>query len=285
MSIVITGATGQFGSFVLKALVKRGVNPRDLIAAGRNVDKLHELSQLGVTSAQIDYDDPESLEHAFAGADKLLLVSGSALSARVQQHRNAIDAASSSGISQIVYTSVLGAADSPLVVAEDHRDTESYLRDSTVGYVIARNTWYTENFIPEARQARDTGHLAFIDPQATIASATRADLADAAAAILLADGEYDNSTLELSGDQAWTYPEFAATVTDITGKAVQYDNVDIQTLSGLLRKAGANDEQAAWSVKLAQDIASGALSQQTGELSKILGRPTTSLEEALHEYL
>lgn len=150
-----------------------------------------------------------------------------------------------------------------------------------VTYTLLRNGWYTENFADEAHAAIDTGLLASAADGGRVASATRADYALAAANVLLSDGQYNDATLELSGDSAWTYADLAATLSTLSGKHITYKDVSSEELRQYLRDNGTPEAGIAWSVKLAEDIAHGALGHQSGELSSIIGRPTTPLEETL----
>ena len=124
MSIVITGATGQLGRRTVGSLLQRGVPAARIVAAGRNTDVLAQLADKGVRTARIDYNDPATLKEAFVGADSVLLISGSEVGKRVDQHRNAIEAAKDAGVGRVVYTSGPKATTSPLVLAPEHKATE-----------------------------------------------------------------------------------------------------------------------------------------------------------------
>ena len=286
MSIIITGATGHLGRKVIEALIRRGADPADIVAGGRNADRLRSLrTDLGVKAVHLDYDDSDSLDAAFKGATKALLVSGSNLGERVAQHQRVIDAARKAGIGLLAYTSVLHADESSLAVAPDHRKTEKSLRESGLHYAILRNGWYSENFAGDVKQAAESGTIVSAAGTGRISSAAREDYAEAAAAVLLSDGGLVDSVIELAGDEAWTYDDLAQVAARLLGRPVSYRNVTSQELEKNLKAAGVPAPGVQWVVKLAQDISHDELLGPAGELSRIIGRPTTSLEKALRPYV
>lgn len=173
--IAITGANGQLGRLVIQSL--QGLAPATrIIAAVRSPEKAQDLKSATVEIREADYDRPETLTKAFAGVDKLLLISGSDLSGvRLAQHKAAIDAAKSAGVKLIAYTSILHTDKSALILTEEHRATEAYLKASGVPYVLLRNGWYTEN--ETAALAAVLAHGAYIGSsgEGRISYAARAD--------------------------------------------------------------------------------------------------------------
>ncbi|MEP6482421.1 MAG: SDR family oxidoreductase, partial [Rhodoglobus sp.] len=202
--IVITGATGHLGRLIVESLLARGVAPDQLVAAGRNAEKLAELETLGVRTARIDYTDPDGLAAAFAGADKVMLVSSSEVGHRVAQHSAVIDAAVAAGVKHLIYTSAPAATTSALILAPEHKATEEYLVASGIPFTILRNGWYTENYIQTAQQGGESGTIASSAGEGRVASASRKDYADAAAVVLTTAG-HDGKVYELSGDTAWSF--------------------------------------------------------------------------------
>ncbi|MFJ2960164.1 NAD(P)H-binding protein, partial [Streptomyces sp. NPDC087270] len=146
MSTVITGASGHLGRLVVDQLLAGGTPPAQIVATGRDVDKLADLAHGGVTVRRADFADPFTLDDAFAGADTLLLVSTTTVGERFDNARNAIDAAARAGVSRIVYTSIVNASTARMTLADEHRRTEEYLRASGSEFVILRNGWYLENY-------------------------------------------------------------------------------------------------------------------------------------------
>ena len=280
MTIVVTGATGKLGRLVVENLIARGVEPSAIRAAGRNSQKLAALAELGVETAVIDLEDPATLASAFTGADALLLVSGSEVGKRMPQHTNAIDAAVAAGVGRIVYTSAPHADTTELAVAPEHKATEELLRASGLPVTFLRNNWYTENYVGPLAQARKTGAVVASVGDGRVASATRNDYADAAAVVLTASG-HEGKVYELAGDSAWSFDDLAAAFSEIIGSKVVYASVEPDEYAGILTETGLDAGTAAFVVALDQNIRNGALADVTGDLSALIGRPTTSLVDGL----
>jgi len=284
MSIVITGATGQLGRHVISCLLRLDVQIPDIVAAGRNEDKLGSLAELDLATARVDYDDPSSLDDAFEGAGTVLMISGSEVGRRVAQHQNVIDAAVRAGVSRLVYTSALGADLGKLILADEHLATEQAIVGSGLPYTILRNGWYTENYEPALRYAEDTGLLLANAGDGRVASAAREDYAEAIAAVLAQDG-HTWQTYELSGDHAWSFDELAAALTEALGREVTYRRLTPEQHLAALEEAGVDEATARFLVALDANIEDGALDLVTGDLSRLIGRPTTPLVEALRAML
>jgi NAD(P)H dehydrogenase (quinone) len=283
MTIVVTGATGQLGRLAIESLLARGVAASDILAAGRSAEKLAPLADLGVRTARIDFTDPASLEAAFAGADSLLLVSASEPGQRVAQHANAIDAAKAVGVGHVVYTSAPRADTTELVLAPEHKATEELLVASGLPVTILRNNWYTENYAGTFAQARETGRVVGNTGEGRVASATRADYADAAAVVLTTDG-HAGATYELGGDTAWNFHELAAVFAEVLGRDVVYAPVSAEEHRAQLLAAGLDEGTAGFVVALDANIAAGTLAEVTGDLSRLIGRPTTPLIDAVRAF-
>lgn len=284
MSIVITGATGRLGRHVISCLLRLDVQLPDLVAAGRNPDKLGALRELGLATVRIDYTDPATLDEAFAGADTVLLISSSEVGRRVPQHRNAVDAAVRAGVSRLVYTSALGADRGKLLLAEEHLATEQAIAGSGLPHTILRNGWYTENFEPALRHAETTGVVLASAGDGRVASATREDYAEAIAAVLAQDG-HSGQTYELSGDVAWSFDELAAALTEVLDREVTYRRLTPEQHLAELERTGVDENTARFLVALDANIEDGALDLVTGDLSRLLGRHTTPLVDTLREML
>jgi NAD(P)H dehydrogenase (quinone) len=280
MSIVVTGATGQLGRLIVTHLINRGVSPTEITAAGRDTGRLADLAATGVTTAVIDYTDPASLSAAFAGADTLMLVSGSETGQRVAQHTNAIAAAVDAGVSRIVYTSAPHADTSALVLAPEHKATEEALHAAGIPVTILRNNWYTENYADAVRQARDSGVYLTSTGDGRVASASRTDYAEAAAVVITTPG-HENATYELAGDVAWTGDEMAAALSEIVGRPVVFTSVSPEEHLATLTGAGLDEGTAGFVVALDGNIRDGLLAGGTTELSTLIGRPTTPLIDGL----
>ena len=280
MTIVVTGATGHFGRLAVEALLARGVAPGQIVAAGRRTEAVADLAARGVVVRRADYDDPASLDAAFAGVDKLLFVSGSEVGRRLGQHRNVVDAAVRAGIRHLAYTSGPHADTSPLPVNPDHKATEELIAASGVPATILRDNWYSENYLPDLTTARETGEVVSATGAGLIASAPRADYAEAAAAVLTQDG-HEGKVYELAGDTAWDYDELAAVLSQLVGRPVVRRDLAPDERHAQLVAAGLPDEVAAFVTAMDTTIAGGALSDVTGDLSRLIGRPTVPLKVTL----
>ncbi|WP_144983222.1 SDR family oxidoreductase [Halomonas sp. C22] len=281
--IVVTGATGQLGRLVIDALLKR-VPAEHIVAAVRNVEKAQPLAELGVHVRQANYDDPDSWQAALQGAEKVLLISSSEIGQRVNQHRAVIEAAKHQGVALLAYTSLLHADSSPLGLAQEHRETEALIHASGVPYVLLRNGWYTENYTQGAPGAVAQGALFGCADEGRIASAGRADYAEAAA-IVLASDQHREPVYELAGDSAYTLGELAAVIARQSGQRVDYVNVSEADYVSALQQAGLPKEFASVLADADRGVAKGALLDEGRQLSQLLGRPTLTLEEAVKQAL
>jgi len=280
MSVVVTGATGHLGRLVVESLLAGGTNPGEVIATGRRVDTLADLAARGVQVRRADFTEPSSLVSAFDGASDVLLVSGSEVGRRVEQHANVLEAIRAIGARRVVYTSAPMADTSPLVLAPEHKATEELIHASGLAFTILRNNWYTENFLGDLAQARATGEIVSSVGDGRVASAPRSDFAAAAATVLTAGG-HDGAVYELSGDVAWDVDELAAAVATVIGRPVVYRAVTPEErLQGLLA-AGLDEGAAGFVVALEGNTRDGLLAGTSGALGRLLGRPTVGLVEAL----
>ena len=274
--IAVTGATGQLGQLVIDALLKT-LPAAEIAAAVRNPGKAQDLAARGVLVREADYDRPETLAHAFAGVDKLLLISSSEIGKRVAQHQAAIEAARHAGVKLLVYTSLLHADRSPLALAEEHRQTETLIRASGIPYVILRNGWYTENYTASIPSALAHGAHFGSAGEGRIASASRQDYAEAAAAVLTASEDMSGRIFELAGDEPYTLTQFAAEIARRSGKPVVYQDLPEADFKAALVNAGLPEPFAGVLADSDAGVAQGALDDDGHALRALIGRPTTSL--------
>lgn len=284
MSIVVTGATGQLGRLVVESLLDRGVTADQVVALGRRTESLSDLSERGVSVRRADYTDRASLDEALHGATTLVLVSGNEVGQRVAQHANVVDAAKAAGVVHIIYTSAPHADTSSLVLAPEHKATEELIRASGIAFTILRNNWYTENYLGDLEQARATGEIVSSAGAGRVASASRADYAAAAAVVATSTG-HEGASYELSGDVAWDFTDLAAAVSQIVGRPVSYRPVSPDERLGGLVAVGVDEPTAQFVVALEGNIRDGALSETSGELTKLIERPTTPLIDGLRAAL
>jgi NAD(P)H dehydrogenase (quinone) len=278
MSVMaITGASGQLGRLVIENLLTR--HPADhLVAVVRDPAKVADLQARGVQVRVADYNHAEALVAALQGVDKLLLISSSEVGQRVPQHRQVITAAQQAGVGLVAYTSILHADRSPLGLAREHRETEALLRASGLPHVLLRNGWYTENYTASVPAALQYGAVLGSVGEGRIASAARADYAAAAATVLSRDDQA-GQVYELAGDEAYTLSELAAEIARQSGKAVVYRDLPEAAYEAALLQAGLPGFLAAMLAESDAGASKGGLFDDSRELSRLIGRPTTPLAE------
>lgn len=274
--IVITGATGQLGRLVISALLKK-IPANQVVAAVRNTEKAQDLAALGVTVRFADYNQPASWDAALQGAEKVLLISSSEIGQREPQHQAVIDAASRAKVKQLVYTSILRAPTSTLRLAAEHKVTEVAIFSSGLSYTILRNGWYTENYAMAATAAASQGTVYGCAGDGRISSASRKDYAEAAAEVLTNE-HHINKVYELAGDNAFTMTEFSATLERLHGKPIKYVNLSEEAYKNALVGVGLPEPFAALLADADTGIANGQLFEDGRQLSRLIGRPTETLE-------
>lgn len=278
MSIVVTGATGNLGRLAVEGLLEK-VPAGQITAVVRNREKAAGLAARGVRVAVADYDDPASFEGVLSAGDKVLLVSGSEVGKdRVGQHRTVIDAAGAAGVALLAYTSAPGTLTAAL--ADDHRATEEVLLASGLPYVLLRNGWYSENYTGQLAPVLAHDAVVQAAGEGRVASATRADYAAAAVAVLTGEG-HEGRTYELSGDVAWSFAEYAAELSRQTGKEITYNPVSEEAYVSILTGAGLPEPFARILAGVDASLAKGELAGTSGDLSRLIGRPTTPIADSI----
>lgn len=275
--ITVTGATGQLGRLVIHALRNRGVPVNGITAAVRSPEK---AADLGVRTVLADYSRPQTLVDALTGTDRLLLISSSEVGSRLEQHRNVVEAARAAGVGLIAYTSLLRADTAGIALATEHVATEEIIRGSGLPYALLRNSWYIENYTSNLAQILQYGAVLGSAGDGRVSAATREDYAAAAAAVL-AGGDHDNTAYELGGDESFTLTELATEITRQTGTEVAYRDLPVEEYTRVLVSAGVPEPMAAALADSDLGIARGRLYTDSGDLGKLIGRPTTTLAEAL----
>ncbi|WP_067474842.1 SDR family oxidoreductase [Nocardia amamiensis] len=272
MTVAVTGASGQLGRLVVEALLREG--SAQVVAIVRDPRKAADLAARGVDVREADYGDAAALDRAFDGVDRVLLISGNEFGARVAQHANVIRAAERAGVELLAYTSIPGATDNPMILAQEHAGTEAVLAESTVPHVLLRNGWYWENYLGGLAHAVASGVLHGAAGDGRVAGAARADYAEAAARVLTTDG-HAGRVYELGGGASLTYDELAQAISDAAGKPVRYVNLPERDYGAALVQAGLPEEYAKALSDADTGVARGLLDVRTGDLEKLLGRPAT----------
>lgn len=278
MSVVVTAATGHLGRLAVESLLARGIPASEITATGRSTEGLADLAARGVNVAVADYQDPATLDAAFAGAEKVLLVSSGSFDDRAGQHRNAIAAAERAGVAHLVYTSGPKASTSRLLLMADHAATEEALAASSLTTTVLRNGWYVENYTGQTPTYLEHGMVGAAG-EGRVSVAPRSDYAEAAAVVLTTDG-HGGKVYELGGE-ALTYAEIAALISAETGQDIAYTDVPVETLRGILVGAGFPEPLAAVFADVDRGVADGELLVDPTDLATLLGRPATPAADAV----
>jgi NAD(P)H dehydrogenase (quinone) len=280
MTIAVTGATGFLGRLVVDELLQRATAPGDVVAVVRDAARATDLAERGVQVRLGDYDRPDTLGSALAGVDTLLLVSGNEVGRRVAQHRAVVDAAVSAGVVRLAYTSIVRADTTPLLLAAEHRETEELVRASGLRYTLLRNSWYLENYTSQVPTYLRQGTIVGSADGGRVSAASRRDYAAAAAAVLV-EGSHDGRVYELGGDQAFTMTELAAEVSRCADRDIDYRDLPVEEYTAVLAAAGIPEPVAAVLADSDAGVARGDLFVDTGDLSRLAGRPTTPWRDVI----
>ncbi|HEX8346744.1 MAG TPA: SDR family oxidoreductase [Actinoplanes sp.] len=272
--IVVTGSTGQLGGRVARRLAAAGVAQRLLVRDPARAPRLE-----GATVVQADYGDRGSLHEALSDAEIVLMVSAEESPDRVDVHCRFIDAAADAGVGHLVYTSFHGAGpDATFTLARDHWATEEYIRDSGLTATILRDNLYAD-FLP--LMVGDDGVIRGPAGDGRVSAVARDDVADVAAAVLRSPDDHAGSTYDLTGPQALSLAEVAATITEVTGRHVTFVNETLAEAYASRARFGAPAWQVdAW-VSTYTGIAAGEMQMVSADVERVTGHPATSLESIL----
>ncbi|GAB3263814.1 SDR family oxidoreductase [Kineosporia babensis] len=283
MTIVVTAATGQLGRLVLPALLKHGIAAQQIVAGGRNLAPLKPFADQGIQLKVIDYNRPQTLTQAFEDAERVLFISGTEIGRRIQQHQNVVDAAKAAGVSLIAYTSVARCDTTTVRLASEDLVTENALKASGLPTVLLRHGWYAENYTDQIPAALESGAIIGAAGSGRVSAATRADLAEADVVALL-NGK-GGEIYEMGGDQAFTLAELAAEVSRQTGRTVGYQDLPTEEYQKVLSSIGIPPPMDDLLADADRGVKEGELLVRSGDLSHLLGRPTTSLADIIRRAL
>ncbi|NBD09799.1 SDR family oxidoreductase [Corallococcus silvisoli] len=281
--IVVTGATGKLGQFVIEGLLKK-VPASQVAVVVRSPDKAKAWAERGVVVRRADYSEPGTLDGVFAAGDTVLLISANEVGKRFPQHSAVISAAKKAGVKLLAYTSILFADRSGLSLAGEHKATEEAIRASGLPYVFLRNGWYVENYTEHVGPALEYGVIQGSAKDGRVATATREEYADAAVAVLTGTG-HENQVYELAGDTAFTLPEYAAELSRQSGKAVAYVDLPVPEFAAALQKVGVPKPFAEVLADADGGLAKGELNDSSRTLSRLIGRPTAPFSSAIRAAL
>ena len=281
MKILVTGATGKLGTKVVETLLK-SVPANQLAVSVRNPEKAEGLRARGVEVRHGDFDRPETLDIAFTGIDRLLIISADGDNeTRIRQHGNAIDAAKRAGVKFIAYTSLANAAESKNFLAPTHQASEEAILKTGIPYSFLRNNWYLENEISSIQAVLAGAPWVTSAGNGKVGWALRLDYAEAIANVMAGSG-HENTIYELSG-KLLTQEELASALGAVLDKNVPVQQVDDAAYADIMKAAGVPDFVIPILAGIQQGIREGTLEVENSDLEKLLGRPVTSINEALSQ--
>ncbi|MDY1003748.1 SDR family oxidoreductase [Curtobacterium sp. CFBP9011] len=274
MTIAITGATGNIGGAVARALAADGTPFRMVV---RDAARAPELP--GADVAVATYADAEAARAAFGGIDVLFLVSGAEARDRLDQHRTVIRAAADAGVRHVVYTSFQGAAaDATFTLGRDHFWTEQAIRDTSMAHTFLRDSFYLD-FVEDL--VGEDGVIRGPAGEGAMAAVARADVARVATAVLREPSRHLDRTYDLTGPAAITLEQAASVVSEVRGRPVSYHRESLEEAYASRQRWQPEPWQAdAW-VSTYTAIADGSLRKVSGDVERVTGRPPMTLRQVL----
>lgn len=284
MKYAITGATGKLGQHVINHLLQSIENPSQIYAIVRDLEKARALKEKGVNIIYGEYSKPDSLKEALKGIDRLLLISGSEVGKRAEQHKNIIEAAKANDVKFIAYTSILNSEHSHLKLAEEHLSTEEEIKNSQIPYSFLRNGWYTENYLEQIPSILSNGAILGAAKDGRFSAAPRESYAKAAVKVLTHD-EPVNTVYELAGDYSFNLEELASILTKASGTQIQY--VDLPSDEYAQKLISFQIPEAFANVLADSDLnaANGELFSESTDLKELNQEAIPSLETLIKSYL
>lgn len=276
--ILVTGASGHLGRMVLEELKRKGA--KNVIATSRDVSKIKEFEKMGFELRQADFSDKSSLIQGFKGAKRMLLISTDVIGHRVELHKNAINAARELGIKHIVYTSWPNPETSKAVVAKEHLETEKLIMESGMSYTILRNFSYAENLIPSLKHALESGEFIGAAGDGKVAYITKHDCALACVSALLKD-DFENTILDLTGAQTYSYQDVAEMVSALKNKEITYKDLPKKEYESALEKSGFDNHMARTISSFDEAYKAGDLDEVSDSFTKLVGHKPQSLKDFL----
>lgn len=281
-TLLVTGASGQMGRRVVELLLE--ANAGKIIAGTRNPEKLADLQGRDVEVRKVDFDDPEGLVSAFAGVDRLLIISTDVVDGtdrRIRQHTNAVRAAEAAGVKHVLYTSLVNPGpESPISLAPDHHATEEALKASSLEWTVLRNNVYTDGLLQSLPRAIETGQLVAAAGTSGVGFVTREDCSRAAAAALASESSGRN-VLDITGPALVTRAEIAQIASEISGRTVEYIAIEAASLKAGLQAAGLPEPIANLIVSFDQGAADGTLAVASNAVEELTGKPAQSVRDFL----
>jgi NAD(P)H dehydrogenase (quinone) len=283
MTIAITGAAGHLGRLTAQLVLER-VPADEVVLVTRRPDAIADLAFAGATVRHGDFDEPDSLPGAFAGCERLLLISADTVGQRVRQHTAAVAAAAAAGVGHVIYTSIVNAgSELPLVVSHEHGETERAIRERGLRWTALRNGLYAEFQVAGAARAAASGQLVHNNGDGATAYVSREDCAAAAAAVLTTEG-HEDAAYDITGPELVSQAALAALVTSITGRRVEAVAIDDDAAAQALVDVGLPPEAARAYASFGTAIREGVLDGVSPAVEDLTGRPPRSMREVLEAH-
>ncbi|TCI24116.1 SDR family oxidoreductase [Exiguobacterium sp. SH5S4] len=283
MKYLVTGATGKLGSKIVDVLLE-SIPASELAVSVRNPEKAEALKAKGVDVRHGDFDKRETLDTAFRGVERLLIISTDGDNdTRIRQHGNAVEAAKQAGVGFIVYTSLANATDSQNLMAPPHVATEAAIEATGIPHAFLRNNWYLENELGNIQGALAGAPWVSASRDGKVGWAPQQDYAEAAANVLLAD-DFEAEIYELSGP-LHTQAELVEALSDVIGRDVPLQEVTADAYGDVMRGAGVSDFAIPIVVGIQESIQNGSLEVESTDFERVLGRPVTPIREALKQLI
>lgn len=280
--LMVTGASGRLGRRVVSLLLDEfGVAPAELVAGTRDPGKLSDVAARGIEVRAVDFGKPDTLIAAFAGIDRLLIVSTDAIGSRLAGQQAAVAAAKSAGIKGIVYTSAPNphGANHPLFFAGDHAGTETAIFDSGLAYRILRNHWYHENLFMSLPSVLKHGAWYTSEKLGTqVTCVAHDDCARAAAAALTRPWADDKAIYDITSDEALTKEQVASLASRILGKPISVVHLSPEVLASNMKAAGVPDFVVQLTLSMDATNSAGLLSKTSKAVEDLTGRKPRSFE-------
>ncbi|MGG6893826.1 SDR family oxidoreductase [Rhizobium sp. BR 315] len=286
-TLLVTGAAGQLGQRVIHHLLETyKVAPGRIIAATRSPEKLADLAAKGVVTRKADFDDAATLPAAFAGVDRLLIISTDALAVpglRLKQQTAAVEAAKKAGVKHILYTSMPAPEGSLVTFAPDHLGTENAIEASGIGYTILRDAWYFDNYLLGLPHSLEVGKWYTATGNGRVSNISRNDCALAIAAALASD-KTENATYTLTGSTALTIEDVASVVSKITGRPLEVVQVNDEQFAAGLTGAGLPKFVVDMLVSADANTRAGNFDILTNDFNKLTGKEPQTLRSFVEEH-
>lgn len=281
MKYLVTGATGKLGSKIVDVLLK-SVPASELAVSVRNPEKAEALKAKGVDVRHGDFDKPDTLDEAFKGVERLLIISADGDNdTRIRQHANAVEAAERAGVSFIAYTSLADATESQNLMAPPHVETEGAIERTGIPHAFLRNNWYLENELGSIQGVLAGAPWVTAARDGKVGWALQEDYAEAIANVLMAD-DFEQDIFELSGP-LHTQAELVEALSEVLGREVTLQEVSTDAYAGVMRGAGVPEGAIPIVVGIQDSIRNGSLEVESNDFELVLGRPVTPLKEALQK--